>query len=85
MKTLLFIAMLCVFAGCRDAAPSAPAPAPEPSPFNSFYYGDALPLSHLPTLTTPDGIRYKVVKIEGRRFIATTDFGSTWHFTGPID
>ncbi len=87
MKTLLLIAMLCALTSCREAPPSVPAPKQEPQPFNTVYFADPdnLYLSHLPTLTSPDGIRYKVVKIEGRRFIATTDFRGTWHFAGPID
>ncbi len=90
MKPLYLLSILmCALTSCREAPPSAPAPKPEPEPipFNSAFFSDVanLSLSHLPTHTTPDGIRYKVVKIEGRRFIATTDFRGTWHLTGPID
>jgi hypothetical protein len=38
-----------------------------------------------PIKTTPEGISYKVVEIEGRKFIATRSYGGYWQLAGPID
>jgi hypothetical protein len=35
--------------------------------------------------TSPDGIRYKLVKIEGRTFVATQSAYFYWTLAGPID
>jgi hypothetical protein len=35
--------------------------------------------------TTPEGISYKVVEIEGRKFIATRSYGGYWQLAGPLD
>lgn len=31
------------------------------------------------------GVRYELVTIEGRTFVATQDYHGYWHFAGPID
>jgi hypothetical protein len=36
-------------------------------------------------LTTPEGIRYKIVEIEGHRFIATPSYMGYWTLAGPIE
>jgi hypothetical protein len=38
-----------------------------------------------PIKTTPEGISYKVVEVEGRKFIATRSYAGYWQLTGPID
>jgi hypothetical protein len=38
-----------------------------------------------PSTTTPEGISYKVVEIEGRKFIATRSYGGYWQLAGPLD
>jgi hypothetical protein len=38
-----------------------------------------------PSKTTPEGISYRVVEIEGRKFIATRSYGGYWQLAGPID
>jgi hypothetical protein len=38
-----------------------------------------------PTKTTPEGISYKVVEVEGRKFIATRSYAGYWQLAGPID
>jgi hypothetical protein len=40
---------------------------------------------NLPTKTTPEGISYRVVEVEGRKFIATRSYGGYWQLAGPID
>jgi len=45
-------------------------------------------LESVPLRVSPDGMRYKVVTIEGRQFIATqvyTQGGYFWTLAGPID
>ncbi len=38
-----------------------------------------------PILVSPSGVRYKLVQIEGRTFIATQGAYSAYSFAGPID
>ena len=38
-----------------------------------------------PSKMTPEGIRYKVVEIEGHKFIATRSYGGYWQLAGPLD
>jgi hypothetical protein len=41
---------------------------------------------HSPGLReTRDGIKYRLVKIEGRTFVATQTYNGNWTFAGPID
>jgi hypothetical protein len=40
---------------------------------------------NFPTKTTPEGISYRVVEVEGRKFIATRSYGGYWQLAGPID
>ncbi len=35
--------------------------------------------------TSPDGIKYKLVVIEGRKFVATQSAYNYWTLAGPID
>jgi hypothetical protein len=42
-------------------------------------------LENCPSKTTPEGISYKVVEIEGRKFIATRSYGGYWQLAGPLD
>jgi hypothetical protein len=42
-------------------------------------------LENTPSKTTPEGISYKVVEVEGRKFIATRSYGGYWQLAGPID
>jgi hypothetical protein len=40
---------------------------------------------NMPSKTTPEGISYKVIEIEGHKFIATRSYGGYWQLAGPID
>lgn len=42
------------------------------------------PLDHIP-LKNNDGIKYKLVKIEGRTFVGTQNQNGDWTLAGPID
>ena len=43
--------------------------------------------SHIesPTITSPEGIRYKIVTIEGKRFVATQGYNYYWTLAGPLN
>jgi hypothetical protein len=41
-------------------------------------------LNNVPTKTSPDGITYKVVTIEGEQFIATQGYDGNWQLAGPL-
>jgi hypothetical protein len=41
-------------------------------------------LNNVPTKTSPDGIKYKVVMIEGEQFIATQGYDGNWQLAGPL-
>jgi hypothetical protein len=41
-------------------------------------------LNNVPTKTSPDGIKYKIVTIEGEQFIATQGYDGNWQLAGPL-
>ena len=41
-------------------------------------------LNNIPTKTSSDGIKYKVVTIEGEQFIATQGYDGNWQLAGPL-
>ena len=54
-----------------------------PSNIGSAENNDIL-LNNVPTKTSPDGIKYKVVMIEGEQFIATQGYDGNWQLAGPL-
>lgn len=39
----------------------------------------------VPLKTSPDGIKYKIFVIEGRKFVATQTYNGYWTLAGPIE
>ncbi len=74
MNRLLFLLLAALAAGC--------APESNHSHDAQNIYDT---LERVPTKVSPDGIHYRLVKIEGRTFIATQGAYGVWTFAGPID
>ncbi len=43
------------------------------------------PVKGIPVKESRDGLRYKLVTIEGRVFVATQGYNGYWQLSGPID
>lgn len=79
MKTLLLIFCL-VLCSCAPRTDSMTSYADLRSAQN-----DDRTLNAVPTKVSPDGLHYKLVKIEGKTFVATQVGYGWWTLAGPID